>query len=680
MNVDELLQKLNPEQKKAVTAPDGSVLVLAGAGSGKTRILTFRIAYLIARGVPSFNILGVTFTNKAADEMKRRVSELVRQDVWVSTFHSTCLRILRIEGEAVGVGRNFSIYDDHDQLVLIKECLNELNKDERQINPKGIREQIQRAKDFLLTPEAYRQRAGDHFEEVTAEVYERYEKKLHMSKAFDFGDLIAKTVFLFDEHPRILESWQERFKHILIDEYQDTNHAQYRLVRLLAERYKNIMVVGDPDQSIYSWRGADIRNILDFEKDYPNCQVVKLEQNYRSTANVLDAANGLISFNMSRKPKELWTDKAAGEKLSIFQAGDEKEESHFVVQKIMEYQKAGRSLSDCVVFYRLHAQSRPIEDALRKSKIPYRIVGGIRFYDRKEIKDLIAYLKAIAFPSDDLSLKRILNVPNRGIGKKTLEMLGEFQRSGGIALGTAIEHIDRVPGIGTKAKASLVSFYRLIQNLRSRKTKLQVSELLQEIVDQSGYTDALETERTMEAQVRLENIQEFFSVVQEFEESWRPNEDLLNAGQNTGGEGLLEAFIESVSLVTDLDSWDGGSNSLTLMTLHCAKGLEFPIVFMVGMEEEIFPHVNSFGGDVSDLEEERRLCYVGMTRAKEKLYFVYADSRRLYGSRQHNLPSRFLNEIPSNLFEEESCLDAPLLYDEVIIPDLDELRRRVLFD
>ena len=679
--IENLLKKLNDEQKKAVTAPNSPLLVLAGAGSGKTRILTFRIAYLIAKSVPSFNILGVTFTNKAADEMKRRVNELVHEEVWVSTFHATCLRILRMDGGAIGLGRNFSLYDDHDQLVLIKECLSELNKNERQINPKGVREQIQRAKDFLLTPEAYRERTSDSFEEAAADVYTLYEEKLRMLKGCDFGDLILKTVFLFERNPKILEAWQERFKHILIDEYQDTNHAQYRLVRALANRYKNITVVGDPDQSIYAWRGADIRNILDFEKDYPNCQIVKLEQNYRSTAHILEAANSLIGFNSFRKPKELWTEKPAGENLSLFEASDEREEAHFVVQKVLAYQQEGRPLSDCVVFYRLHTQSRPIEDALRKYKVPYRIVGGTRFYDRKEIKDLLAYLKVIAFPEDYVSFKRIANVPSRGIGKKAIEMIHQFQRANEVDWGSAIEEIDQIGGIGTKTRAALVNFYRMIQSFRSEKSDFLVSELLEELLEQSGYIKELELERTMEAKVRIDNIQEFFSVVQEFEEEWHSRLDLIPKARGSGQRsGLLEAFIESVSLMTDIDRWDGGSNSLTLMTLHCAKGLEFPIVFMVGMEEEIFPHVNSFGDDASDLEEERRLCYVGITRAKEKLYLVYANSRRLYGSRQHNLPSRFLNEIPSHLYEEENRLDVPLAFEESVVLDLEERKRKILFD
>ncbi len=661
--------QLNPEQERAVLAEDGPLLVLAGAGSGKTRILTCRIAEIISRGVPSFNILGVTFTNKAAEEMKSRVAQLVRQQVWISTFHSSCMKMLRIDGEAVGLPKNFSIYDDHDQLVLIKECLIELNKNERQINPKGVREEIQRAKDFLLTPEAYQEQCQDAFQDVAAQVYSLYEKKMAALKGCDFGDLILKTVFLLERNPNILESWQERFKHILIDEYQDTNHAQYCFVNQLADKYKQITVVGDPDQSIYAWRGADIRNILDFEKDYENCKVIKLEQNYRSTANILEASNALIEFNTARKPKALWTEKKSGDKISIYQAVDEKDEAEFVVREITTRIKSGKTLADCVVFYRLHAQSRIIEEVLRRHKIPYKIVGGIRFYDRREIKDLIAYLRVIAFPHDDLSYKRIVNVPNRGIGKKTVETIEAFQRERGLGWDEALKRLGEIEGIGAKAKEGLNQFFRMIQSLRAEKNKRSVSELLEEVLKQSGYLKELELERTLESKVRIDNIQEFFSAVQDFEEGYDTQ------------EALLETFIESITLTSNLDDWDGGSNSLTLMTLHTAKGLEFPVVFMVGMEEEIFPHVNSFGGGTEELEEERRLCYVGMTRAKEKLYFAYADSRRLYGSRQHNLPSRFLNEVPTYLLDEARRFSEYSDDEEIILdPEEPEAKRRILYD
>ncbi len=681
MPSDSLLVSLNPEQKKAVQAPDGPLLVLAGAGSGKTRILTTRIAYLISKGVPSFQILGVTFTNKAAEEMKLRVNRLVHQEVWVSTFHSTCLKILRLDGEGVGLARNFSIYDDHDQLVLIKECVQELHINDRQINPKGVREEIQRAKDFLLTPQAYEETVGDSFQEAARKIYERYEQKLSEANACDFGDLILKTVFLFDQKANILKTWQDRFRHILIDEYQDTNHAQYRLIRHLASRYRNITVVGDPDQSIYAWRGADIRNILDFEKDYPDAHVIKLEQNYRSTGRVLAAANALIEFNTMRKPKALWTEEKEGEKISLFEAQDEREEAHFVVQKILEYRKQGRKFSDCVVFYRLHAQSRIFEDTLRRHHIPYRIIGGIRFYDRREIKDLIAYLKVIAAPEDFVSYKRIVNVPNRGIGKKTIEALEQYRQSKKVSFDQTLAEVNHIEGIGAKAKASLRDFWKLIQSLRLEKPELSASQLLEAILERTGYLKELELERTFESKIRIDNIQEFFSVAQEFEENWEPSEEEINLqGRKGPKEGLLEEFLESISLITDLDTWDGGSDSLTLMTLHMAKGLEFPIVFIVGMEEEIFPHVHSFGESVEDLEEERRLCYVGITRAREKLYLAYAAARRLYGYRSHNLPSRFLNEIPSHLFEESSRLEVSPDFDERIVPDEEEVKRRILFD
>lgn len=642
---DRLMRDLNQEQKKAVLAPEGPLLVLAGAGSGKTRVLTLRIAHLISTGVPAFNVLGVTFTNKAADEMKARVSRLLHQDVWISTFHSACLKILRTDGELAGLKRNFTIYDDRDQLVLIKECLIELKKSDRQINPKGVREEIKRAKDFLLTPVLYAQRVSDPFERVVAQVYERYERKLANFNGCDFGGLILKTVFLFDEHRNALATWQDRLKHILIDEYQDTNHAQYRFTRHLADRSQNIMVVGDPDQSIYAWRGADIRNILNFENDYPSCRVIKLERNYRSTANVLDAANALIECNLSRKPKSLWTEHEEGEKISLYEARDEKDEAEFIAREVRTLVREGRTLADCVVFYRMHAQSRVIEEVLRKYKMPYQIVGGIRFYDRMEIKDLIAYLRAVAYSDDQLSLKRIMNVPNRGIGKKTMEAFETFQRAHSWRWDEALKQVEHIPGIGTKARESLRAFREMMASLRSQASSMLVSELLEEILKRTGYLKVLEAERTIESKVRIDNIHEFFSAAQDFEENWQPT------GREDGRVSLLEAFIESISLTTDLDRWDQGSASLTLMTLHCAKGLEFDVVYMVGMEEEVFPHVNSFRPDVRDLEEERRLCYVGMTRAKSRLTFTYAESRRLYGFRQHNLPSRFLNEIPTSLYE-----------------------------
>lgn len=634
---DEILKGLNPSQKEAVTWGNLPLLVLAGAGSGKTRILTHRIAYFIGQGIPAFNILGVTFTNKAAQEMKQRVERLTYQNVWVSTFHSTCLRILRLDGAAIQIDANFSIYDESDQLTLIKECMKELNLHEKYAHPKGIRESIQRAKDFLQTPYQFAERAEDMFEEITAKVYELYERKMTHLKACDFGDLIMKTVLLFDRVPEVLARWQERFKFILIDEYQDTNHAQYRFVKLLAQKFRQITVVGDPDQSIYAWRGADIKNILNFEHDYPDCGMIKMEQNYRSTGTILDAANELIRNNRTRKPKDLWTDREEGERIKVFEARNEKEEAEFIIQSIQQNLSAGRTLAEHVIFYRVHAQSRIMEDVLRRHNLPYKIVGGVRFYDRKEIKDLVAYLKVIAYPHDDISLKRILNVPTRGIGKKAMEILEAYCIRQRAYFDESLKQTEKLEGLTAKAKGSIHRFALWLKKIRQEYGAMTVTDLLHAVLEQTGYVAALEAERTIEAGSRIENIEEFFSVIADFEERMA----------HSGESASLAAFLESISLMTDLDSLDQGTNVLTLMTLHTAKGLEFPIVFMTGLEEGIFPNGNAMSQDVHEIEEERRLCYVGVTRAKEQLYLTYARERRLYGSQHYNLPSRFLTEIPT---------------------------------
>jgi DNA helicase-2/ATP-dependent DNA helicase PcrA len=671
------LSKLNPAQKEAVTWNHTPLLILAGAGSGKTRILTHRIAYLVSQGVRPYNILGVTFTNKAAGEMRSRVSRLVNADVWVSTFHSTCLKILRMDGQAIEIDRHFSVYDESDQLALIKECLRELNMNEKQIHPKGIRERIQRAKDSLTTPYQYAEKAPDIFEEAVAKIYKLYEEKLAKLKACDFGDLIMKTVLLYDRHPEILAVWQDRFQHILIDEYQDTNHAQYRFVKLLAEKKRQITVVGDPDQSIYAWRGADIRNILNFEKDYPECGIIRMEQNYRSSPVILGAANELIRRNTIRKHKELWTERSDGAKIDLFEARDEKDEAEFVVNQILQYGQLGKTLADQVVFYRVHAQSRILEDVLRRMKIPYKIVGGVRFYDRKEIKDLIAYLKVTAFPHDDVSLKRILNVPARGIGKKAMETLEAYAKLHQCPLRESLKQIDKVEDASPKLRRTVKVFYELLDSLHREQKNMKVSDILEQILDKTGYIAELQAEKTIESQARVENIEEFFSVIQDFEENDKPD------GENSP----LESFLESICLITDLDTWDQGSDVLTLMTLHTAKGLEFPIVYMVGLEEGIFPNVQAYSDDIEDIEEERRLCYVGITRSKDKLHMSYARERRLYGSWQHNLPSRFLNEIPSDLFESTGAsllredFDDPFSDEEIESDeDSDEKNNRILFD
>lgn len=680
---DRILSDLNPSQREAVSWDPKPLLVLAGAGSGKTRILTRRIAFLIRSGVPAFQVLGVTFTNKAAQEMKARVQKLVDQEVWVSTFHSTCLRILRVEGAGVGIDPNFGVYDESDQKTLIKECIKELNLNEKQIHPKAVRERIQRAKDFLLTPGQYAEKSADIFEETVARVYQLYEKKLAKLRSLDFGDLIMKTVQLYDRHPHSLEHWQDRFRHILIDEYQDTNHAQYRLIRLLADRYRQITVVGDPDQSIYAWRGADIRNILNFEKDYPECGIIKMEQNYRSTQVILDAANELIKRNEIRKPKDLWTEKKGGEKIRIFQARDEREEADHVIESILRSRSEGIPLADQVIFYRTHAQSRVIEDVLRRFNVPYRIVGGVRFYDRKEIKDIIAYLKVLALPHDDLSLQRIINVPARGIGKKAVELIAAAAKARDLSLDDYLHEKGSLDALPPRSRKAVSTFVQVIDSLRVAAGKLPLGELLEKVLERSGYLQALELEKTAEAAERIENIEEFFSVVREYEEE-------------KGKDTTLSGFLEDISLMTNLDAWDQGTNVLTLMTLHMAKGLEFPHVFIVGLEEGIFPSGNPYLEDREDLEEERRLCYVGVTRAKERLHMSFASQRRIYGSVQHNLPSRFINELPAELILMEGSsygglsrpdygLDEVVSDDDIELEfddglDGDDVRNRILFD
>ncbi len=697
----DLLAGLNPAQKEAVTwSPVRPLLILAGAGSGKTRILTHRIAWLIEHGVPAFNILGVTFTNKAAAEMRNRIERLVSQRVWVSTFHSTCLRILRQDGPAMDLDRNFIIYDEYDQLQVIKECIAELKLSEKDVNPKAVREEIQRSKDFLIMPDQYAAKAMELFQDRVGKVYKLYESKMLRLKACDFGDLIMKTVLLFDRHPEVLRSWQDRFQHVLIDEYQDTNHAQYRLVKCLAAARRQITVVGDPDQSIYAWRGADIKNILNFEADYPDAGAIRMEQNYRSTPVILNAANHLIKNNQMRRPKALWTEQKGGAKIELYNAEDEISEAKYVVGTILKNRAMGRTFAEQVVFYRVHAQSRVMEEELMRSNIPYKIVGGTRFYDRKEIKDIIAYLRIVAYPHDEVSLKRVINVPPRGIGKKALETLdGATRKSqddgGRMADDVKVEapssslhpppgtwdsvlsNVETIEGLTPRVKKSLSAFYAWLTKLRRKQHEMTIHEILERILEDTGYVTALESERTPEAQARLENIEEFYSVIENFNEKldggWRM-EDGDKPGTASSAlhppPSVLMAFLDSIELVTDLDAWDQGTNVLTLMTLHTAKGLEFPIVYMVGLEEGIFPHVNSFAGSSDEIEEERRLAYVGITRARERLHFSYATERRMYGATHHNLPSRFLTEIPSNL------LDARVSFSRNSFRDEDENQDR----
>ena len=639
---EKILEGLNPQQKKAVQHKEGPLLILAGAGSGKTRVLTRRIAYLIEYyHVSPFNILAVTFTNKAAGEMKERVQSLLGRlegSVWVSTFHSFCVRVLRKEGGKIGYGSNFVIYDTADQRQLIKQVLQELNFDLKKTNPAAVLAEISRVKNELVTPEAYTSRVGDFFMEITARAYTLYQQKLKENNALDFDDLIMKTVELFRDNPLVLEYYQNRFQYISVDEYQDVNTAQYQLVQLLAANYRNICVVGDPDQGIYGFRGADIRNILNFESDYPDSQVIKLEQNYRSREKILRAADSVISNNLSRKDKKLWTDRGAGKDINLYLAYNEKDEAAYICRKIRDLSSAGYQYGDTAVLYRTNAQSRALEEFFLKYAIPYQIIGGLRFYDRLEIKDTIAYLRVIYNPADQISLLRIINKPKRGIGAGTIAKLQQYAEQNGLSLEQAGLKAGEIASLSASYRTKLLNFFRMIAGFREDAQNLTIDRLTEKILKETGYVAELEQAGGIKEKARLENIQELFSVIQEF----------LKSGENN----TLAGFLEEVSLLSDLDTLEDSEQFVTLMTLHAAKGLEFPVVFMVGMEEGIFPHVNSLM-ETEGLEEERRLCYVGITRAMDELYLTLARERMRFGEQQINLPSRFLEEIPQELLLEE---------------------------
>ncbi|MFC4770003.1 DNA helicase PcrA [Effusibacillus consociatus] len=639
-NSDVILQGLNPQQREAVLHKDGPLLILAGAGSGKTSTLTRRIAYLIhEHRVAPWSILAITFTNKAAREMRDRVEKLVGSiaaDMWVSTFHSMCVRILRREIEKIGYASSFTILDSADQLMAVKQCLADLNLDSKKFEPRAILSHISGAKNMLLGPQAYAKQAKDIFQQVAAQVYERYQKRLRANNSLDFDDLIMKTVELFESDPSTLEYYQNKFHYIHVDEYQDTNHAQYRLIKLLASKRRNLCVVGDSDQSIYGWRGADIWNILNFEKDYSDAVVIKLEQNYRSTKKILNAANAVIQLNTQRKAKNLWSDKPEGEPIVLCRAMNEHEEAYFIVQQIQKALDEGFSYKDCAVLYRTNAQSRVLEDVMVKSSIAYTIVGGIRFYERKEIKDVLAYLRLIANMNDDISLNRIINVPKRGIGDGTLDKIRAYADANGISMFAAMMEVEQI-GLSARFTKAIQDFVLMIRNLATQQQYLSVTELTDEMLTISGYRAELKAEKTIEAETRLENLEEFLSVTQEFEKRYP-------------GEGLI-TFLSEVALVADVDSMTGESDAVALMTLHSAKGLEFPIVFLAGLEEGIFPHSRSLD-DPDEMEEERRLCYVGITRAEEKLYLTTCLTRTLFGQTRSNPESRFLKEIPADLVEE----------------------------
>ncbi len=641
MITDPILADLNPPQQEAVLHGEGPLLILAGAGSGKTRVIARRIASLIGRrGIQPWQILAVTFTNKAADEMRRRVEQLLGArglSVALGTFHSTCVRILRKWHRELGLRSSFVIYDDADQVSLIKDCLKTLELSERTLNPRGVAARISRAKNELLTPGEYTTVANDFAEERTAKIYALYQERLRLSHAVDFDDLLMLTVLLFRDHPHVLEYHQNLWRYVLVDEYQDTNHAQYQIVNFLTRRHGNLCVVGDDDQSIYKWRGADLNNILDFEHDHPGCTVIRLEQNYRSTQNILDAAGGVVAHNVGRKGKTLWTENTAGEPLVLYQARDEQGEASFVVRSVRTLAaENGYSLDDFAVFYRTNAQSRVLEDALRREVTPYVIVGGMRFYERKEIKDLLSYLRLVANPDDAQSFKRIVNVPPRGIGQASVDKLEGLGMAERISIWQACKLAGERRILGPKAVKALADLVALIERAQAKLEVTPVPELILELLETTGYLADLQNEGTIEAQSRIENLQELVSAAREFMER---SEDQS-----------LQAFLDSVALIADIDELSEGKGAVTLMTLHSAKGLEFPVVFITGMEEGIFPHARSLTDD-GELEEERRLCYVGMTRAKDRLFLSAALSRRLYNSDNYNLPSRFLDEVPEQLVE-----------------------------
>ena len=640
------LNDLNPPQREAVLYGDGPLLILAGAGSGKTRVITSRIAHLIReRGVAPDNILAVTFTNKAANEMRERVERMLAiplTRLWISTFHSSCVRILRQHIAALGYKRSFVIYDETDRSSLIKACMADLRIDAERYQPRTIAARISALKNNLTDAGQFEKTSSHYgFDEAVSRVYSLYEAKLREADGLDFDDLLMLTVRLFEQHQDVLRYYQGLFQHILIDEYQDTNHAQYRLIRLLTLERKNLCVVGDDDQSIYKFRGADITNILNFEKDYPDARVIKLEQNYRSTQNILGAAGAVVARNVGRKPKELWTEKRGGDKIRCYKATDEKDEARFICRSIQQETDEGRGLRELAVLYRTNAQSRALEDALRDRGIPYRIFGGLRFYDRKEIKDIIAYLRVLQNPADVVSFRRIINVPARGIGDATVDKLERAAMQSGVSLYQAAATAD-ASDITPSAKRKLKEFTGMMERLRTGMETHSITDLVRRVIQESGYGAALDEEKTVEARIRIENLNELMTATEDFQEQNR--------------DASLAAFLDQVALITDLEQQTSAQNGrasgdyVTLMTLHNAKGLEFSVVFMVGMEEGLFPHSRSAESD-EELEEERRLCYVGITRAKEKLVLTHAMERRLYGYPQANLMSRFLQELPEEAVE-----------------------------
>jgi len=645
---DPILSGLNDPQREAVTHGEGPLLVFAGAGSGKTRVLTHRVAWLIRGGVPARSIMAVTFTNKAANEMSERIFRLVgraARDMWMGTFHALCARMLRLDGTAVGVDRNFTIFDTDDQAVLIKDCLKRLEINTDRFPPGQVLGEIGKAKNELVGPRAYQNAAVTMYQQVVAKVYEAYQKGLAENNALDFDDLIMRAVDLLSV-PEVLERYRERFQYLLVDEYQDINFAQYRLVRLLADGSRNLCVVGDDDQSIYGWRGADMRIILQFEQDYPDATVVKLEQNYRSTQPILEVAWSVIRANKQRRDKRLWTDRAGGPLPYCHQTPDEHEEAAFIAGVVeQQVRSRNRRFGDFAVLYRVNAQSRVLEKVFLGMGIPYRMVGGVQFYARAEIKDILAYLRVIQNPDDSVSLRRIINVPTRGIGERTIQKLAEAAAGRGMTMLQAMSHAPAI-GIGGQIGEQVVKLAQMLESLISERENLGVTELAQAVIEGSGYRQWLAEDRSLRARTRLENVNELLSATQEFE--------------RTSEQKTLGAFLEQVALISDVDKLRAGEDAVVLMTLHAAKGLEFPVVFMSGMEEGVFPISRAiWEGDAREMEEERRLCYVGITRAREELCFTWAATRQLYGQTQRAEVSRFLRELPEELVQGKSAFHPP---------------------
>ncbi|WP_346356266.1 DNA helicase PcrA [Azotosporobacter soli] len=645
----DIFQGLNPAQAEAVRELDGPLLIMAGAGSGKTKVLTCRIAHLLGKGVAPYNILAITFTNKAAAEMKERVTKMVgsvARDIWLGTFHSFCARLLRMEIENLpGYKRNFVIYDTGDMQAVIKSCLKELNLDDKQFPPNSILAAISNAKNVLQSAEEFARSASYFHAQKIAEVYALYQRKLRNNNALDFDDLLLLAVQLLQSDSIVREKYQEKFRYVLVDEYQDTNRAQYLLAKLLAGKHGNLCVVGDADQSIYAWRGADIRNILDFEQDYPNAKVIKLEQNYRSTQMILDAANAVIENNTSRRPKQLWTDNPAGEPIGLFVADDERQEARHIAENIMRLNTVFNvQYGELAVLYRTNAQSRVLEENFMKCGIPYTMVGGLKFYDRKEVKDILGYLRVVFNPNDNLSLQRILNVPRRGIGDTTVAKLLAYAAANEMSLFDVISNPDIVEGLTARVRKPLESLAELIFQWISVMSDIPVVDLVDRVIKQSGYWDELERSDDPQDAARIENLKEFVSVAKDF---------ALGEMEET-----LENFLSQVALVSDIDQADLGESRVTMMTLHSAKGLEFPVVFLAGMEEGLFPHSRTLMNP-EEIEEERRICYVGITRARRKLFLSYARSRNVFGRTVMYPASRFLEEIPPSMLERVGMRVAP---------------------